>query len=68
MAATKKRRPAASKSRKPSGGNRGGRFFALLLLAGVSLAGGFALRQSGLYRGQIHHLLSIAHIAIMLRP
>jgi len=66
MATTKKKRPAAVKSRRTAAksGSPAGRYFVLVLLAGVSLAGGFALRQSGMFHVQIHHWLSIAHLAI----
>jgi len=68
MATAKKKRPAAVRSRRTAAksGNSAGRYFLLVLLAGVSLAGGFALRQSGMYHGQIHHWLSVAHLAISI--
>lgn len=68
MATSKKKRPAAVKSRRSAAksGNSGGPYFVLVVLAGVSLAGGFALRQSGMFHGQIHHWLSVAHLAIVI--
>jgi hypothetical protein len=62
---TVKKKAAAVKSRRsaPKRGGKAGRFFALLLLAGIGLAGGFVARQSGVLHGPIHRVLAVIHLA-----
>ncbi len=67
MATAKKKKtpPARSRRTTSKSGSPVGKYLVLVLLAAASLAGGYELRHSGLYHGQIHHWLSYAHLAFV---